>query len=60
MSLSWAKTICTEKGISFLDYSQDIRFLGHGPEMFLDDGHLNDSSARLFSEIMATDLKKIK
>ena len=60
MSLSWAKTICTEKGISFLDYSQDIRFLGHGPEMFLDDGHLNDSSARLFSTIMATDLKKIK
>jgi hypothetical protein len=60
VSLSWAKTICMEKGIPFLDYSQDIRFLGHGPEMFLDDGHLKDSSARLFSAIMATDLKKIK
>ncbi|HLA58703.1 MAG TPA: hypothetical protein VK622_08080 [Puia sp.] len=60
VSLSWAKTICMEKGISFLDYSQDAHFLGHGPEMFLDDGHLNDSSARLFSTMMATDLKKIK
>ena len=59
MSLSWAKTICMEKGITFLDYSQDIRFLGYGPQMFLDDGHLNDSSARLFSALMATDLKRI-
>ncbi len=59
MSLSWAKTICTEKGILFLDYSQDNRFLTHSG-MFLDDGHLNDSAARLFSTIMATDLEKIK
>jgi hypothetical protein len=59
-SMSIAKSICLKEGLVFLDYSQDIRFLGHGPEMFLDDGHLNDSSARLFSAIMATDLKKIK
>jgi hypothetical protein len=59
-TMSWAKTICLEEGIPFLDYSQDARFLVHGPEMFLDDGHLNDSSARLFSAIMATDLKKIQ
>jgi hypothetical protein len=59
-SMSVAKSICLKEGISLLDYSQDIRFLRHGPEMFLDDGHLNDSSARLFSAIMATDLKKIR
>jgi hypothetical protein len=59
-SMSIAKSICLEEGITFLDYSQDIRFLKHGPEMFLDDGHLNDSSAKLFSKILAMDLKKIK
>ena len=59
-SMSIAKSICLKDGITFLDYSQDIRFLGHGPAMFLDDGHLNDSSARIFSAILATDLKMIK
>jgi hypothetical protein len=59
-SMTIAKSICLKEGITFLDYSQDIRFLEHGPEMFLDDLHLNDSSARLFSAIMATDLNKIK
>jgi hypothetical protein len=60
LSMSVGKSICLREGIPFLDYSQDIRFLRHGPEMFLDDGHLNDSSARLFSAILSTDLKQIK
>jgi len=55
-----AKSICLEEGIPFLDYGQDPRFLNHGPEMFLDMGHLNDSSAILFSTILAGDLNKIR
>jgi|SRR5450432_1291049 hypothetical protein len=59
-SMIIAKSICLEEGIPFLDYGQDPRFLNHGPEMFLDMGHLNDSSAILFSTILAGDLNKIR
>jgi hypothetical protein len=52
-----AKAICDEEKISFLDYSNAQEFLSHGPQMFLDMGHLNDSSASIFSTILADDLK---
>jgi hypothetical protein len=55
-----AKSICSKEQISFLDYSQSRQFLDHGPEMFLDKGHLNDSSAIVFSKILSRDLKKVK
>lgn len=54
-----AKSVCEDEKIAFLDYSQSPKFLSHGPEMFLDMGHLNDSSAYLFSEILSRDLKKL-
>ena len=53
-----ARTICKQENIKFLDYSQDSRFLSNGPKMFLDMGHLNDSSAIVFSMILANNLKK--
>ena len=59
-SMQIAKSICREEKVPFLDYSQDARFLSHGPQMFLDKGHLNDSSAIQFSTIMANDLKRIR
>src|SRR5450432_2087837 len=59
-SMLIAKSICLEERIPFLDYSQDPQFLSHGPEMFLDKGHLNDSSAIQFSSILANDLKKFR
>jgi hypothetical protein len=55
-----AKAICGNDKINFLDYSRSPQFLSYGPQMFLDMGHLNDSSAILFSKILANDLKKIK
>ncbi len=55
-----ARKICAEEKIIFLDYSQSPPFLNHGPQMYLDLGHLNDSSAILFSRMLAMDLKNIK
>jgi hypothetical protein len=55
-----AKSICAKEHILFLDYSQSPQFLDHGPEMFLDKGHLNDSSAIVFSTILSGDLLKIQ
>ncbi|HEV3223225.1 MAG TPA: hypothetical protein VGZ90_10115 [Puia sp.] len=54
-----AKSICRNEKIIFLDYSQSRLFLDHGPEMFLDMGHLNDSSAIVFSTILSRDLRNI-
>ncbi len=54
-----AKSVCKKGKILFMDYSQSTKFLSHGQEMFLDMGHLNDSSAYLFSEILSWDLKKL-
>ncbi len=54
-----AKSVCENENINFMDYSQLRGFLTHGQEKFLDMGHLNDSSAYLFSEIFARDLKHL-
>ena len=54
-----AKSVCANEKIVFLDYSQSPKFLTHGQEMFLDLGHLNDSSAYLFSELLSRDLKHL-
>ncbi len=53
-----AKSICDKEQIPFLNYSQSEQFLDHGPEMFLDMGHLNDSSAIVFSTLLSSDLRK--
>jgi hypothetical protein len=52
-----AKSICEQEKIVFLDYGNSPPFINNGPEMFLDMGHLNDSSAILFSAILAKELK---
>ncbi len=54
-----ARSVCENEKIAFMDYSQSPIFLTHGQGMFLDMGHLNDSSAYLFSEILSRDLKKL-
>lgn len=59
-SVQLAKAICEKEKIPFLDYSQSPIFLKHGPEMFLDIGHLNDSSAAGFSTLLANDMKTIQ
>ena len=59
-TLELAKSICGQEKVAFLDYSQSPVFLNHGPEMFVDEGHLNDSSATLFSTMLCDDLKKIR
>ena len=59
-TLEIAKSICTKEHILFLDYSQSRQFLDHGPGMFLDRGHLNDSSAIVFSSILSDDLLKLQ
>lgn len=59
-TLEMAKSICANEQISFLDYSQLLQFLDHGPEMFLDKGHLNDSSAIVFSTLLSEDLRKLQ
>jgi hypothetical protein len=59
-TLEIAKSICANEKISFLDYSQSQQFLDHGPEMFLDRGHLNDSSAIVFSTLFSDDLRKLQ
>lgn len=59
-TLELAKSICANEQISFLDYSQSRQFLDHGPEMFLDMGHLNDSSAIIFSTLLSGDLRKLQ
>lgn len=58
-TLEIAKSVCENEKIAFMDYSQLPIFLTHGQEMFLDMGHLNNSSAYLFSEILSRDLKKL-
>jgi hypothetical protein len=57
-TIEMARLICDRERIPFLDYSQSPRFLAHGPDMFLDMGHLNDSSAIVFSTLLANDLEK--
>lgn len=43
-----AAAICRERGISFLDFSQDPEFL-RGREYFIDQDHLNHDGAERFS-----------
>ena len=53
-----AKEICTRKGVSFLDYSQAVTFIGK-TSLFSDQEHLNNTGAVLFSSRLCSDLKPI-
>ncbi len=43
--------------VNFLDFSDDPAFVGH-PELFADQGHLNDKGARIFSNMVINSLSK--
>lgn len=55
-SIEIAKSIAKQNNISFLDYTNNKLFLAH-PAYFADMGHLNDKGARIFSNILTTQLK---
>ncbi len=50
--------LAAKHGAFFLDWSQDPRFLMH-PKLFYDDVHLNETGARLYTQIIADTLKKL-
>lgn len=54
--LNPVKEICEEKGIPFLDYYADTRFVQH-KELFKDPLHLNEKGAQLFTNIVGEDIK---
>ena len=45
-------------GVECWSYEQDSLFLGHG-EYFKDKNHLNDTGAKIYSEIIADRVKEI-
>lgn len=59
-TIEMAKSICLRQKVVFLDYSRLSMFLDNGPATFRDSGHLNDSSAVVFSKILSDDLKKLQ
>jgi len=56
-SFAVTKKIATEKNIDFLDYSKDSLFLNN-PGLFDDTVHVNTKGSKIFSAMLARDLKK--
>ena len=54
-SLQPVNDICTRKGIPFLDYYSDERFMQH-KELFKEPMHLNKDGARVFSTLLINDI----
>ncbi len=57
-NLEPAKELCKRYDVVFLNYSEDSVFLSH-KEWFKDVNHLNMDGAKVFSEIIANDIKLI-
>lgn len=57
-SLQIAANICQEKGIPFMLYNQSDFFNSH-PEYFKDATHLNDQGAKIYSQMVSSDMQKI-
>lgn len=55
--VSTIERIAKENGVEFMNYSEDMRFLGNG-KLYSDGAHLNVKGAEMFSKILAGDLKK--
>lgn len=51
--------ICDRNSVPLLDYQNDKRFLGR-KDLYYDGSHLNDMGARMFSSIIAKDLKILR
>jgi hypothetical protein len=60
VTIQKARSLCYACHIPFLDFSQSRPFIDNGPACYLDMGHLNDSSALLFSRMLADSLAKIR
>ena len=58
-SLQPIKKICKEKGLPFIDFSNDSRFVHHN-ELFKDGQHLNARGADTFTKVLVHKLKSIK
>ena len=56
-SFALTKKIADEKNIDFFDYSKNTLFLNN-PNLFDDTVHLNGTGSKIFSAIIAGDLKK--
>ncbi len=56
-SFALTKKIADEKNIDFFDYSKDSLFLNN-PMLFDDTVHLNSSGSKIFSAMIAHDLKQ--
>ena len=52
------KAFANEQSIPFLDYHTSGLYRDH-PEYFKDEGHLWDKGARLYSSVIAQDLKDL-
>ena len=50
-SIELAKEIARKNEVRFFDYSRDSLFISN-PSLFADHAHLNDSGARIFSELL--------
>lgn len=55
--IEYVKALCRARGILFLDYYNDSRFVGK-KQYFKDSMHLNDEGAEEFSRIVASDLRR--
>lgn len=55
---SIVRDICNHYSIPILDYVNDTRFLGQY-DLFFDGSHLNEKGAKIYSSIVASDVKKI-
>ena len=56
-SMQLAKQIAAKNNIDFIDYSQNERFLKN-PQLFNDTIHVNTTGATIFSNMLASDIKK--
>ena len=54
----WVADYCKRTGMLFKDYGRMKMFYEH-PELFYDMTHLNKQGAKIFSEVVAKDLKNI-
>lgn len=55
---SIVRDICNHYNIPLLDYNNDIRFIGKY-DLFYDGSHLNEKGAKIYSSIVASDVKQL-
>lgn len=53
------KKICQKYNVIALDHFADSRFVNH-PQLFNDTKHMNDAGARLYTSIVAHEIKEMR